>query len=97
MTNHSSRPATSPGNGPSTSDTPVLRIRQLAHPLLHIDDFTMRRGECWAVLGRNGAGKHQLGQLLTGKLDAPPGCLQHHFGAIRLLSFEAQQALYEKE
>lgn len=97
MTNHSSSHASLRGHAAPASDTALLHIRQLAHPLLHIDDFTMRRGECWAVLGRNGAGKHQLGQLLTGKLDAQPDCLQHQFGAIHLLSFEAQQALYEKE
>jgi molybdate transport system ATP-binding protein len=83
---------------PDLSSTALLlQISQLQHPLLRIDDFSIRPGECWAVLGRNGAGKHQLGQLLAGKLEVAPGCLQHRFQKIRILSFEAQQALYEKE
>ncbi len=80
-----------------SSSAPLLQIHQLSHPLLRIADFSIRPGECWAVLGRNGAGKHHLGQLLAGKLEVEPGCLQHRFGSIRILSFEAQQALYEKE
>lgn len=75
----------------------LLQIRDLEHPLLRIADFSLHRGECWAVLGRNGAGKHQLGQLLRGKLESAPDTLWHRFASIRVLSFEAQQALYEKE
>jgi molybdate transport system ATP-binding protein len=75
----------------------LLKIHDLQHPLLRIADFSLRRGECWAVIGRNGAGKHQLGQLLSGKLELPAAVLQHGFNSIRILSFEAQQALYEKE
>lgn len=78
-------------------EPPLLQIRNLTHPLLHIADFRLQRGECWAVIGRNGAGKHHLSQLLAGKLEVDPDCLQHRFKHIRILSFEAQQALYEKE
>lgn len=83
---------------PELSPSPtLLQIRNLQHPLLRIGDFRIRQGECWAVIGRNGAGKQHLSQLLEGKLDAEPDCLQHRFARIRILSFEAQQALYEKE
>jgi molybdate transport system ATP-binding protein len=75
----------------------LLQIRDLKHPLLRIDAFQIQRGECWAIIGRNGAGKHHLSQLLDGKLEVPRECLQHHFKRIRILSFEAQQALYEQE
>lgn len=76
---------------------PLLEIRDLQHPLLHVAGFRIHHGECWAVIGRNGAGKHHLGQLLAGKLEAAAGSLQHQFKRIHILSFEAQQALYEKE
>lgn len=75
----------------------LLQIRDLQHPLLHIAEFRLQRGECWAIIGRNGAGKHHLGRLLAGSLDVNPACLQHRFDKVRVLSFEAQQALYEKE
>lgn len=80
-----------------SESSPLLRIHQLRHPLLHIDDFCIRPGECWAVLGRNGAGKHQLGRLLAGTLEGADGSCAHRLRDIRVLSFEAQQALYEKE
>lgn len=75
----------------------LLQISKLQHPLLHIEDFRINAGECWAVIGRNGAGKQHLSQLLAGKLEVEKDCLQHSFGRIRILSFEAQQALYEKD
>jgi molybdate transport system ATP-binding protein len=83
---------------PELSPAPtLLQIRNLQHPFLRIEDFHIRQGECWAVIGRNGAGKHHLSQLLAGKLKTEQDCLQHRFKRIRVLSFEAQQALYEKE
>lgn len=83
---------------PASSDTaPLLHIHQLQHAQLKIEDFRILPGECWAVIGRNGAGKHHLGQLLAGRLEGAEGSLQHRFRSIRILSFEAQQALYEKE
>lgn len=78
-------------------DSLLLQIRDLQHPLLRIQEFSIHGGECWAVIGRNGAGKHHLSQLLIGKLDTGQDCLQHRFERICVLSFEAQQALYEKE
>lgn len=75
----------------------LLHIHKLRHPLLHIEDFCIQSGECWAVIGRNGAGKQHLSQLLAGKLEVEQGFLQHSFERVRILSFESQQALYEKE
>lgn len=81
----------------STPPLPLLQIRALEHPQLRIDSLTLHQGECWAILGRNGAGKHLLGSLLTGTLDDYTGQVEHNFRNIRLLSFEAQQRLYEEE
>ena len=76
---------------------PLLQIRSLQHPQLYISDFSIRAGECWALLGRNGSGKQQFSKLLEGKLEGAEGALTHSFKKIGILSFEAQQALYEKE
>lgn len=81
----------------AASSPPLLQISDLQHSRLHIADFSIRAGQCWAVLGRNGAGKQLLGKLLQGKLEGATGAIEHHFRHIAVLSFEAQQSLYEQE
>ena len=76
---------------------PLLQITGLDLPQLKIPAFSIRTGECWVLLGRNGAGKHYFSRLLAGKLEGADVSLRHQFRNIRMLSFEAQQALYEKE
>lgn len=76
---------------------PLLHIRQLALPQLKIQDFRIDRGQCWAILGRNGAGKQHLSHLLTGQLEHSTTNFEYHYSDIRALSFEAQQLLYEQE
>jgi molybdate transport system ATP-binding protein len=76
---------------------PLLQIHALNIPELCIDEFVIRPSECWALLGRNGAGKHQFARLLLGELDGVGQAMEHRFRDIRILSFETQQALYEKE
>jgi molybdate transport system ATP-binding protein len=41
-------------------------VRYGGHIVLHHIDWTVRRGENWAVLGPNGAGKSKLLELITG-------------------------------
>jgi molybdate transport system ATP-binding protein len=76
---------------------PLCQILNLNSSLLTISDWEIQPGECWAILGRNGAGKRHLANLLTGSSEAGLDCLTHRFRSIALLSFEAQQALYEEE
>lgn len=64
---------------------------------LNIPDWTIKRGECWAVLGRNGSGKRQLGQLVAGTLEDWHGEVDNPHHRVSLMSFEAQQAFYERE
>ena len=64
---------------------------------LHIPHWRVEPGECWAVLGRNGAGKRHLADLLTGKSDAGNGSIELGYRDVVLLSFEQQQAFYEQE
>lgn len=64
---------------------------------LRIPHWRIEPGECWAVLGRNGAGKRHLADLLTGKSDAGTGSFDPGYRDVVLLSFEQQQAFYEQE
>ena len=60
----------------------------------------MQPGECWVILGRNGAGKRHLANLIVGGPEVEEISAQkltHDFRSIALLSFEAQQAFYEEE
>lgn len=64
---------------------------------IRIEDWVVRPGECWAVLGRNGSGKQHLSNLLTGKLELRSGSVSHQFQRIGVLSFEQQQQFFEQE
>ncbi len=66
-------------------------------PHLVINQWQVNPGECWAVIGRNGAGKQYLTRLLTGKSPLPHGTVSHGFHKIGLLSFEMQQQFFEQE
>ncbi|MDT8397437.1 MAG: ATP-binding cassette domain-containing protein [Pseudomonadales bacterium] len=72
-------------------------MKNISCAQLSISRWQTRPGECWVVLGRNGSGKRQLGQLIQGELTAQSGQLDIPYERIALLSFEAQQALYEQE
>lgn len=74
-----------------------MRIENLRSQHLVIDDWAPLPGECWAVLGRNGAGKRHLAQLICGGEEILAGTLEHTYRNIALLSFEEQQAFYERE
>jgi molybdate transport system ATP-binding protein len=76
---------------------PLLRIQDLHSPQLALASWQILPGQCWAVLGRNGSGKHYLTQLLQGKLDEVQGVLEHDFKRLSVLSFEKQQAFYEQQ
>jgi len=69
-----------------------IQTRQLSIPHWHLQS-----GQHWALIGRNGSGKQLLGNLLTGTAELIQGSISHRFNNIVLLSFEAQQALYEQE
>ncbi|MES2627278.1 MAG: ATP-binding cassette domain-containing protein, partial [Pseudomonadota bacterium] len=75
----------------------LCTIRNLQTSLLTISDWNIQPGECWTVLGRNGAGKRHVANLLSGKSEAGQECVTHAFNSVALLSFEAQQAFYEAE
>jgi molybdate transport system ATP-binding protein len=74
-----------------------VQFRNLKTPHLVIDDWQVAPGSCWAVLGRNGSGKRHLAHVMTGKVEASSGSFTHAYRNITLLSFEQQQAFYEKE
>jgi molybdate transport system ATP-binding protein len=74
-----------------------MQLRNIRTPHLHIDDWRVQAGECWAVLGRNGSGKRHLADVITGKAEPQSGNITSEHRAVALLSFEQQQSFYEKE
>jgi ATPase subunit of ABC transporter with duplicated ATPase domains len=54
-------------------------------------NFTIRRGERWAVMGRNGAGKSTLLKIIAGASEADRGIVK--LGASLTMGYFAQQAL----
>jgi len=63
---------------------------------LTIDRWVHARGESCCVVGRNGAGKQWIDQILLGQMTLPPGSIVPAERAY-LVSFEAQQAVFEEE
>ncbi|MEY4641073.1 MAG: hypothetical protein RLZZ227_1067 [Pseudomonadota bacterium] len=74
-----------------------MQFLALKTPHLDIDHLQLQRGECWAVLGRNGAGKRQLADILTGKVEPQSGSVDNEYNDVVLLSFEEQQSFYEQQ
>jgi ATPase subunit of ABC transporter with duplicated ATPase domains len=54
-------------------------------------DFTVRRGERWAVMGRNGAGKTTLLKMIAGAVAPDTGSVR--IGASVVMGYFAQQSL----
>ncbi|GHE98529.1 ABC transporter [Thalassotalea profundi] len=59
----------------------------------------MGKSESWCVLGKNGAGKQQLIQLITGKIQPTTvgNFIIPSVDKISVVSFESQQKIYEQE
>ncbi|WP_020597719.1 ATP-binding cassette domain-containing protein [Spirosoma panaciterrae] len=53
----------------------ALTIRRSGQPVLTDLAFTLRSGECWAIVGPTGSGKTSFLQTLAGQFHAPPGAL----------------------
>lgn len=62
----------------------ALRVNRLTYgyraPLFESLTFSCRKGEVWAVLGRNGLGKSTLLDTLTGTLPALGGSIENAGG-----------------
>jgi molybdate transport system ATP-binding protein len=76
---------------------PLSRISNLNTTTVKISHWEIQRGECWVILGRNGAGKRHVADLLTGTAGLGLNAVEHEFHSVSLLSFESQQAFYEEE
>jgi molybdate transport system ATP-binding protein len=74
-----------------------VQLLNLKTPHLTIDQWQLQRGECWAVLGRNGSGKRHLADILTGKVEPQSGSVDNEHRKVALMSFEQQQAFYEQQ
>lgn len=74
-----------------------MQCQQLQTGPLFIDHWQVDPGECWVVLGRNGSGKKALGQFLADPELPHQGSYIPPTGRVAILSFESQQAFYERE
>ncbi|MDG2175404.1 MAG: ATP-binding cassette domain-containing protein [Gammaproteobacteria bacterium] len=74
-----------------------MLLQDIKTDQLHIDQWELQPEQCWAVLARNGSGKKMLSGVITGESLLKTGSVTHDLANIGVLSFEAQQALYEHE
>jgi molybdate transport system ATP-binding protein len=74
-----------------------MLLQDIKTDQLQIDQWEMQPEQCWAVLARNGSGKQMLSGVITGESMLNTGSVTHDLAKIGVLSFEAQQALYEHE
>ncbi len=77
----------------------MINITNFEHPKLTIKSWSVLKNESWCVLGRNGAGRQYLEQLLTGTLQ--PETVNEFIipspDKVGMVSFESQQDIYENE
>ncbi|STO93569.1 molybdate ABC transporter ATP-binding protein [Haemophilus pittmaniae] len=66
------------------------------HRQLSLPQFTLEKGQYWAVVGGNGSGKSAFAQALCGELELSEGCYQNGFACVRSFSFEKQRARLEE-
>lgn len=90
---------TSPSSASPSPARPLLECRQLVvghggRGLLPPVDVSIRRGELWAVIGRNGAGKTTWLRTLLGLLPPVSGALVFPGGPPRL-SYLAQRQTFD--
>jgi len=74
-----------------------MRFRKVRFGALSIDDWELSDGQTWCLLGGNASGKSQLAALAAGERDPEEGCITERPERARLVSFEEEQARYERE
>lgn len=75
----------------------VLLLRGLEAPGLRIDEFLVRRGEAWGILGDTGAGMEILTGILDGDLSLVQAGVCQLPRQLGLVSFVRQQRFFEEE
>ena len=68
-------------------------VRRSGQPVLTDISFTLRTGECWAVVGPTGSGKTTFLQTLTGQFHAPAAVLTRQ-GATEYVSFKEESSRF---
>lgn len=74
-----------------------MHIKNLQHPQFKIQEFRVSPRETWCIFGKNRSGIDYFVKLLSGKLKDYTAELLQFPDKIAVLSFQAQQELYEEE
>lgn len=72
-------------------------IKNLSHPRLTIDEFTVRSGECWCFYGSGRSGINEFLALLEGTLDECTAQTLDLPETPAIISFAIQQEIFEEE
>ncbi|WP_080059082.1 ATP-binding cassette domain-containing protein [Spirosoma aerolatum] len=70
-----------------------LTVRRSGQPVLTDLTFTLRPGECWAVVGPTGSGKTTFLQTLAGQFHAPPDTLMRQ-ARTEFVSFKEESSRF---
>lgn len=81
----------------TTENRTWLELKEVVTPTLQIDRFSAACNESWCVLGDVGSGIDTFVQLLSGHLEADRATLFRVPDTCAVVSFRAQQELYEQE
>jgi molybdate transport system ATP-binding protein len=77
----------------------MIKVKNFKHIHLSVKSWQVLEDENWCILGRNGAGKQYLDQLLMGTLqpEEVDELVLPLASKVGLVSFESQQEVYEHE
>lgn len=74
-----------------------MHIKNFLHKDLYIDELETEPNEMWCIFGENNSGIDRLLDLLSGKLEDFSADILHLPEQSDILSFQAQQDIYENE
>lgn len=74
-----------------------MQFKHVSTQQLSIKDWQIDASQTWALLGRNGAGKRLVADLICGTTQPTSGQIVAAIEDVVVVSFESQQSLYEEE
>ncbi len=74
-----------------------MQLKNIRYEGLNIENWEIKPGETWCLLGGNASGKSLLASILTGDIKPSEGKLINPPSKVGWASFESQQETYEEE